>query len=196
MEKDITFIDVVDLKGIVRASTLPPRVGLDRSGDEHLSFKIRQSYLEDVHMNEDGTTGQEVSAPLRSRTDPSRIIGFLVNHYDSSVINGLLTGDLILEMGALTQIRGMGQTGETYLVNQDRLMVTDSLFVKDASFRQRVRTYPVEQCFQDNKEVKGVWVSYHGKRAAGASMCITIGGFRWALISEQNENETFSRSVT
>ena len=42
---------------------------------------------------------------------PSRIIGFLVNHYDSSVINGLLTGDLILEMGALTQNKGMGQTG-------------------------------------------------------------------------------------
>ena len=193
LEKDITFIDVVDLKGIVAASTLPSRIGSDRSSDEHLSFKIRQSYLEDVHMNEDGTMGQEVSAPLRSRTDPSRVIGFLVNHYDSSVINGLLTGDLILGMGALTQIRGMGQTGETYLVNKDRLMVTDSLFVKNASFRQRVRTYPVEQCFQDNKEVKGVWVSYHGKRAAGASMCITIGGFRWALISEQNENETFSQ---
>ena len=138
MEKDITFIDVVDLKGIVVASTLPSRIGLDRSGDEHLSFKIRQSYLEDVHMNEDGTMGQEVSAPLRSRTDPSRIIGFLANHYDSSVINGLLTGDLILEMGALTQTRGMGQTGETYLVNKDRLMVTDSLFVKNASFRQSV----------------------------------------------------------
>ena len=39
---------------------------------------------------------------------------------------------------------GLGETGETYLVNTDKLMITESRFIENAIFNQRVDSPPVE----------------------------------------------------
>lgn len=193
LDHDLKFIDVVNLDGRVVASTDAARVGLDRSGEQHFSKKIKNIYIEDIHQYPDGSMAQEVSAPLRDRVDPSKTIGYIVNHSKSGILNELLIGDLVIRWGgALTQFRGIGQTGETYLVSQDKFMITDALFVKNAAFRQKADTHPVRQCLENNKEINGTWVGYYGERVAGASMCLTVGDFRWVLLSEQSERETFA----
>src|SRR3989338_4177461 len=191
LDPDLKFIDIVDLGGRVAASTDASRVGLDQSGKQYFLKKIKDFYIGDIYENRDGSMDQEVSMPLKDRVDPSRTIGYIVNHGKSGILNELLSGNLVLRLGALTQLRGIGQTGETYLVNQDKFMVTDALFVKNAAFRQKVDSYPVRQCLEHNEEVNGTWVGYYGDRVAGASMCLTVGDFRWVLLSEQSERETF-----
>ncbi len=192
LDQDLKFIDVVNLDGRVVASTDAARVGMDRSGEQYFLKKIKDFYIGDIYQNRDGSMDQEVSMPLKDRVDPSRTIGYIVNHSKSGILNELLSGNLVIRLGALTQLRGIGQTGETYLVNQDKFMVTDALFVKNAAFRQKVDSYPVRQCLENNEEINGTWVGYYGDRVAGASMCLTVGDFRWVLLSEQSERETFA----
>ncbi len=193
LDNDLILIDVLDLNGKVRASTEPIRVGSDKSEQQYFKRGERETYIEDIHREEDGTLSLEVYTPLKTREDPFKIIGVLVNHYKVEIINTIMTGEMVLGLGAKTQLRGIGKTGETYLVNQDRIMLSDSLVIEDAAFRQRVDTYPVKKCLEENEEVNGIWYGYLGVSVVGASMCLTIGDFTWVLISEQNEAEAFGQ---
>jgi HAMP domain-containing protein len=199
-EQSIVFTDILNLDGIIILSTIPERIGIDKSKKEYFIKGKEGTYVADMHMEhmEDGDILEmEVSTPVRfhSHTVTSYVhpeddvIGVLVNHFDSKDLNSLLKGEDALSLGAKTQERGIGETAEVYLVNQDKLMITDSLFVENAAFRQKIDTYPVQKCFDDDEEVTGAWTDYRGISVKGASMCIDFGNFKWVLLSEINEKE-------
>jgi len=194
LDKDLLFIDVLDLKGKIVASSIPERVGIDKTRKQYFvvgkkRIYVTEAHKEDVEPFKNKVKEVEVSTPIWSREGGFKVIGVLVNHFDVSVLNQIFTGDLILSLGAKTQLRGLGATGETYLVDQRKLMITDSLFIEDAPFNQRVDTYPVRKCLKENQEVVGIWDDYRGVKVAGASMCIAIDGFNVVLLSEQDEVE-------
>jgi diguanylate cyclase (GGDEF)-like protein/PAS domain S-box-containing protein len=116
----------------------------------------------------------------------------LVIHFDGALLHKVMTGQFTKELGALTQLPGFGQTGETILVNQERIMITESRINKKSAFKQKVDTYPVDQCIVKNAEVTGNWQDYRGIPVTGSSMCITIGDFKWTLISKQDSSEAFA----
>jgi len=120
------------------------------------------------------------------RRDSNKLIGFLVNYCAINTIKNLFDGKLILGLGAKSQPRGIGQTGETYLVNKDKLMITNSLYVDNASFTQIVDTYPVNMNLEKGIEVTGVWKDYRGIDVVGASAVIRVDDLNWMLISEQD----------
>lgn len=84
---------------------------------------------------------------------------------------------------------GLGKTGEVYLVNKDRVMVTESRFVKDAVFHQVVNTLPVSTCFELGKSMGGLYNDYRGVPIYGFSYCAKDLGF--VLLAEKDESETF-----
>jgi len=84
---------------------------------------------------------------------------------------------------------GLGKTGEVYLVNKDRVMVSESLFVKDAAFRQIVNTLPVSTCFELGKSMGGLYNDYRGVPIYGFSYCAKDLGY--VLLAEKDESETF-----
>ncbi|MGI0010168.1 MAG: cache domain-containing protein, partial [Nitrosopumilaceae archaeon] len=84
---------------------------------------------------------------------------------------------------------GLGKTGEVYLVNKDRLMITESRFVKDAAFRQVVNTPPVATCFEQGKSMGGLYNDYREVSIYGFSYCAKDLGF--VLLAEKDEAETF-----
>jgi len=192
LDETIKFIDVLNLKGVVVSSTVSGRIGADKSRELYVKKKIKKAYIKDLYRNEEGILDLEVAVPIKDSNQLDIIIGYLVNHYDASVLNDLMVGEMVLDFGAQTQIRGVGETGETYIVNQDKLMINESLFVEDATFRQKVDTFPVRRCIESNKEEKGMWEGYQGGSVVGASMCINIDDSRWTLISEQNASEAFA----
>ena len=83
---------------------------------------------------------------------------------------------------------GLGETGEVYLVNEDYVMISESRFLKNAAFSQTVDTYPVRECFENNKEVSGIYPDYRGVSIFGFSYCVPDLGF--VLIAEIDESET------
>ncbi len=83
---------------------------------------------------------------------------------------------------------GLGETGEVYIVDENHLMLTESRFLDDVIFRQRVDTVPVEKCFDEGETVVGIYPDYRGVSIYGSSFCARDLGF--VLLAEIDEAET------
>jgi PAS domain S-box-containing protein len=194
LEENLIFIDILDLLGKVVASTIPARVGLDKSAKKHFINGKDSVYIGDIHREEDGTVEMEIAAPLK-KYGHSKTIGILVNHFNVAMMDRIMTGSLELDVSARTRGARIGRTGETYLVNQDGIIMTNSVFVENAAFRQHVDTYPVNKCLQEGAEVVGKWLNYRGVPVVGSSMCISVSDFKWTLVAEQGEDEAIGQIV-
>jgi len=83
---------------------------------------------------------------------------------------------------------GLQETGEVYMVNQDRVMISKSIFVDNAEFNQRVDTAPVSACFDGNREIHGeVYQDYRGAKIFGISHCQSDRGY--VVLTEMDEDE-------
>jgi len=82
---------------------------------------------------------------------------------------------------------GLKETGETYLVNRDGLMISESRFVEGAAFNQMVNTLPVQECFAKGTTVNGIYPDYRGIPVYGASACEKDAGF--VLLAEFDVSE-------
>ncbi|MCQ9206715.1 MAG: ATP-binding protein [Omnitrophica bacterium] len=187
-DKDIVAIDVVDLSGHAIASSDPLRVGRDYRKESSFLHGKTRAYTSDIKKNEEGVVEFSVAAPVMSHKK-DRVIGVWVTHYYEGTLDGILTGEKVLRLGAMTQVRGVGKTGESYIVNQNELMITSSLFLEDVILNQKVDTYPVKKGLEENKEMIGIWPDYRGIPVAGASMVLHIEDFTWVLLSEQDVSE-------
>lgn len=104
------------------------------------------------------------------------VIGSIIATTDSSALDGILLNRF-----------GLQETGEVYLVNKDMLMVSESLFVEDAEFTQRVETEPVRECFENGQSVSGlVYSDYRGVDIFGVSYCQKERDY--VLITEVDES--------
>jgi diguanylate cyclase (GGDEF)-like protein len=197
---ELTVIDVIDRKGIIAASTERGRIGRDVSTTSYFLHGIKGPYISDIHKHhtKDNETETdldmeiELSAPLRSWSNPEETIGVLLNHYSGSILSKILSGENALKLGAKTQYRGIGVTGEVYMVNSEKLIMNDSLFTRGTAFKLVVDTYPVNMGLEENREVNGVWKDYRGVSVVGASMVINVDNHRWILISEIDADEAFA----
>jgi len=97
---------------------------------------------------------------------------------------------------------GMGDTGESYLVGQDKLMRSDSYlnptdYSVTASFtgNNQVNTQATEQALQGNKDTN-VIMDYNNNPVVSSWDFIDVShGVRWAIISEVDVAEAFNPKV-
>jgi len=94
-------------------------------------------------------------------------------------------------MKALLNRENLGETGETYLVNSNRLMVTPSRFIENAEFKQVVNTLPVIECFEHGKSMKAqTYPDYRGTPIFGSSYCMK--DLNLVLLAEIDEAEALA----
>lgn len=101
----------------------------------------------------------------------------------------IVTANTQLVDQILLNRQGLGQTGESYLVNANRVMISESRFIEDAAFRQRIDTMPVGLCFDGGKEHVGRYMDYRGVLVFGASRCMQDFGL--LLLVEIDDSEIF-----
>ena len=78
------------------------------------------------------------------------------------------------------------ETGEVYLVNSDHTMISESLFLENAPFNQKVDTEPVRLCFETGQSIQGmVYSDYRDVEIFGVSVCERDLGF--VLLTEVDE---------
>lgn len=87
----------------------------------------------------------------------------------------------------LTNRSGLGETGEVYIVNDGFLMLSESRFIDDVIFKQKVNTIPVQECFREGKEHLGFYSDYRGTEIYGSSYCANDLGL--VLLAEIDEAE-------
>ena len=83
---------------------------------------------------------------------------------------------------------GLGETGEVYIVNDGSLMLSESRFLDEVIFKQKVDTIPVQKCFREGEEHIGFYPDYRGIQIYGSSYCAADLGF--VLLAEIDEAET------
>jgi len=105
----------------------------------------------------------------------------------------------------MQQRDGMGNTGETYLVGEDRRMRSDSYLDPKghsviASFAGDIRnngvnTDAVKAAF-NGETASRIIIDYNGNSVLSSFSTVDLGDFKWALIAEIDEAEAFETSNT
>ncbi|MGI9566575.1 MAG: HAMP domain-containing protein [Nitrosopumilus sp.] len=83
---------------------------------------------------------------------------------------------------------GLGESGEIYIVNENFLMLSESRFIEDTIFNQRVDTTGVQKCFNEELDYEGLYPDYRGIPIYGSTYCAQDLGF--VLLAEIDEKET------
>lgn len=84
---------------------------------------------------------------------------------------------------------GLGESGESYLVNFDKHMISESRFIPDAPFKQKVDTVAVNHCIKTGQDFQGLYPDYRGIPVFGSSSCVKESGL--VLLVEIDDAEVF-----
>ena len=176
-------IAIVDKRGKVVSSSHEKLIGKDMSGQDVFTQGISRKYGEayvaqPCYFPELDVNCILVSAPIISKKGAD-YLGVIINVYNLLVLDEITTNRI-----------GMGETGETYLVNRDKTMLTVSRFIDNAPLKQAVDTEPVRRIIEDGKEMVGIYPDYRGVPIVGASM--DMSEYRWILLAEIDKAEAFA----
>ncbi len=114
----------------------------------------------------------------------------------AGVLVGLAKADHLYEM--LADREGMGETGETYLIDREGLLLSPSRFVEGAELSQRNRGGAYQQVAQHGVPGGGIWADYRGTEVLGFSMFdhFEANGVDWVLVTEMDEEEALAPVVS
>ncbi|NDY73341.1 methyl-accepting chemotaxis protein [Desulfobacter hydrogenophilus] len=146
-----------------------------------------------ISISDMRTYGPSANAPAQFLAAPIKENGKTI-----SILAFQLSIDAINKI--MTERSGMGTTGESYLVGQDKLMRSDSYLDPDnhtvvASFADPVRGKVDTQASSDvlsGKTGKKIIIDYNGNPVLSAYTPIELGDTSWGLLVEIDEAEAFS----
>ncbi|MBI4007726.1 MAG: HD domain-containing protein, partial [Planctomycetes bacterium] len=184
LDSDIMEIFITDLDGKVIGSTNEIRLETDVSDANYfIEGRRRELYFSDVHCfnneYEPIVTASKVLTNVRTN-DP---VGMLVIIIKGDVLCNITRSWDNTKDNSTPRFRGMGLTGDVYVVNGDYLMITESRFVENTILRQVVDTKPVKRAFTRGEEMSGVYLDYRGSEVLGTSRLIDEMG--WVIVAEK-----------
>lgn len=183
LDTNITAVIVLNLDGKVIAASDEALMGVDMSDHEVFTRSIDMSHGM-THVVQPGCFPFleklciPVSAPIASMKGADTI-GVIACIYDITVLNCLTTTRT-----------GMGETGEVYLINRNKKMLTESRFIENAPLMQEVNTAPVLNMVEGGKETAGVYPDYRHIPVLGISRYLPE--YDWLLVAEMDESEAFA----
>jgi methyl-accepting chemotaxis protein len=143
---------------------------------------------------------QDFSPYTPRNGEPTAFIGAPI--FDLSG-NLMAVAALEISLGPINAImmerQGLGETGETFLVGQDKLMRSDSFLDSarhsvSASFadpsKGSVETVASEEALS-GKSGNKVVVSYHGKQVLSSYAPLEVEGLKWCIIAEMDVGEAY-----
>ncbi len=184
---------IVDPEGNVVASARKnPELGQNLATDKYKDTTLYRAFEEgkvglsvtDMAWYEAyNGPAQFVSAPILRESGESSLLGVLILFMDGQQINEMME-----------QRPGLKESGETYLVGENYLMLSDSRFTMAASevLKLRVDTKPVALALDGNTGVR-IAEDYRGVKVLSAYTYVQIApDVRWALLAEIDKAEALS----
>lgn len=169
-------IKAVANDGTVFFSTDNSEIGKNVAQDENFQ-KARQQPVSFTAYDQNAKQGaRTIIVPVTANASHDKVLGVIYASVPTHV-----TSEILLNR------EGLGESGETYLVNQDGLMISESRFVQGAAFSQVVNTLPVAECFEKGATVNGIYPDYRSIPVYGASACEKDSGF--VLLAEYDVAE-------
>jgi len=191
LDKAIHTINVISSDGRVVASTDHADIGKDVSGTAYFANGRESITAVDISGGRKRAPEIVIAAPITGKA-AGKPIGVIVNFINFSEVCNLLQGKFNQELGAISWGKGKGawRTLEMYLVNKDKLMITESIFIRDAVLKQTVDTLPVQRGLEAHEEISGFYRDYRGVEVVGASMYIP--SMKWTLLVEIDKDEVLA----
>ncbi len=179
---EIHEIDILDTRGMIIASSTPKKIGKDLSQCKCLSEGKDKTFIQGITYNDNAQTYDLlISSPIKN----GKFWGILRLAFHAQEIYNVTTNN-----------KGLGKTGEVYLVNKDLLMVSPSRFEKNAILKIKINSINAQNCFIHLKEGKEhpassiIYKNYLGQKVIGAHS--SIKKIDWCLIAEMDKNEAFA----
>lgn len=111
----------------------------------------------------------------------NEMLGWLVFQFPINKINAILSDH-----------KDLGMTGEVYLVNKNKLMLTDSRFIEDSTIlKLKIDTDAVRLALAGESE-KMIINDYRGVRVLSSFEQFDVFGHSWIIIVEIDEDEAVS----
>lgn len=137
------------------------------------NYKVSKPEVQFV-QDLDKTRLMKVSLPIYSENGNQD--GVMITTMGSSVFDNILLNRF-----------GLHDTGEVYLVNRDKMMISESIFLENTPFNQKVDTFAVSECFENGRSVEAAdYADYRGVDIFGYSYCKPDLGF--VLLTEVDES--------
>lgn len=191
LDKEIMAVFVMGLNGIIIGSSEFGLLGKDVSGEDYFTYTMKYgSYIGDLHRKPGAEHNIiEVSRLLLSR-DGMNTIGVLVNRYNVNSFNQITRSGILEELGQDKLLDGLGDTGELYIVNRGKLMITGSRFIKNAILNQVVDTEGVRSTLDNSEGMTDIYNGYRGVSVIGASKYLEE--MDWVVLAEKDVSEAFA----
>lgn len=175
---DVAVIGVLDVHGNIIANTDKSLIGK----------KMPLEYLHKVYKNRTYFRGFE--------KDPFTGKNFLIhleeirNWKTDEIVGAISLKVRAKSLNEITAARqGLGESGETYIVDKLYLMITQSRFVKDSVFNLRVLTEGTQACFRKEK-APTIYENYQGTEVLGVQKYLPDQD--WCLVAEVDVKEAFA----
>lgn len=179
----------VNTEGKVIATSSLQMLGEDESASPEFRRGRDSFYPGDVVFDAgSGKLRWRMSAPVRD-PEGGQVLGILALGINPHALTELATGQRSLKQGAETQSFRIGNTGETYLVNSNGFLLTESRFASNSILKLKMQTFPVRLA-QEHREILGDYRDYRGINVSGASSIIPDLG--WIVVTEIDFRQTFA----
>ena len=173
---------VLDTKGLVIASSDEEDIGKDKSKDPYFLGGKEGIFIKDIYISSSKQREtMAFSSPILTEED-DRFLGVMVLRVSPEALFQITTNYV-----------GLGETGETYLVNQDGYMVTPSRFIDDVIFKQKINLIhpehfepsdtPLKEGIDTLKDYRGIEV---------LSVDAHLSEMNWCLIAQIDTKEAFA----
>ncbi|ODS31283.1 MAG: two-component sensor kinase [Candidatus Scalindua rubra] len=194
IDTDILEMFIVDLDGNVISSTEINRIGQNVSSEVYFSKTVKRgSSISDLHYSPEFNQNTFEVARLITSKNIYKKVGILVNRYKGDSLRKATRSGISEEFRELMKQEGLGETGELYIVNSDKLMITESRFVKDAILKQVVATDGVRTTFDNGMGMIGIYPDYRGIPVLGVSRYFEE--MDWVILAEKDVSEAFAPIV-
>ncbi|MGR3310172.1 MAG: ATP-binding protein [Candidatus Brocadiales bacterium] len=190
LDPDIIEAFVIDLHGRIIVSSNEALLGKDVSDKDYFTEGWRHGiYISDLHHPPAATPSEPIMTMSRIITNirTGESLGWMVITIRGNPLSNVTRSWDKTKDKSIPRFRGMGRTGEVYIVNEDLLMVTESRFVENAVFKQVVDTEPARMAFSMGEELSGVHTGYRGVKVLGAARL--IDEMRWVVLAEKDLTE-------
>jgi signal transduction histidine kinase len=195
LDDNIISIFVIDLTGKIIGSTELGLIGKDVSGKGYFLETMKQdSFISDLHQSPGIKQGMFEVAKLLTGKEEQDPIGIIVNRYSGYSLKNATLGGIKEELEQVKQLDRLGKTGEVYIVNRDKLMITESRFIEDSVLKQVVDTEGVRAAFDNGVGMVGIYPDYRGIPILGASKYLEEMG--WVILAEKDVSEAFAPIVS
>lgn len=188
---------IIDKNGIVVASTtdVTNEDGKDVSDRPYFREGLKGSFISDPYIfNEDGVAQIVYAAPVCSHNSNVPIGVMVIHQALDNEINKGVNGDAGLGInGIVLGFEDVSETGETYLVNKDRLMLTPSRFEEDVFLKKKVNAIIYDNKDKDKDKdcvLLEPYRDYRGVLVVGNAE--PVKGTDWVIIEEHDVGEAFA----